>query len=218
MRNILRVLVPALVMLMSSAAVRAEPFTILPNGDLVFNTSITTNGSFTCGSVVSCTGSGSSITLQSGEGTATLSFSGVSASFAAGNVTVPVTLGTFDGSATDGFSVPSLNPNIALFRFGLTVSQSSPEMAAATLRWQFNQSFTRFGEEGNTYMELPTGAQPPQYHYGSITYTMQVFPLTLPLHGSRDLVADVGVAPEPTSMILAGTGLIAAFVRRRKRT
>jgi len=47
---------------------------------------------------------------------------------------------------------------------------------------------------------------------------MRVFPLVRPTNGSEDLVADVGVVPEPASMVLAGTGLIAAFFRRRKRT
>ncbi len=218
MRKTLRVLALAFVMLMTAAVVHAEPFTILPGGDLVFNTSVSATGSFTCGSLVSCTGSGSSITLQSGGGTATFSFTGVSTSFAAGNMTVPVTLGTFADSTTAGFSLPDLNPNVGLFTFMLTLSHSSPVVASASLAWQFNESFKRFGE-GNTYLQLPTGPQPPQYHYTEIIYTMRLFPtFTLPLNGSKDIVADVGVVPEPTTMALAGTGLIAAFVRRRKRT
>src|SRR5580765_4318036 len=109
MSKTLRVLGLAVVILMTSAVVHAEPFTILPNGDLVFNTSLSTAGTF-------------------------------------------------------------------------------------------------------------IRAQPPQYHYSAIIYTMRVFPLVLPTNGSEELVADVGVVPEPASMVLAGTGLIAAFFRRRKRT
>ncbi len=218
MSKTLRVLGLAFVILMTSAVVHAEPFTILPNGDLVFNTSLSTTGTFVCGTVVSCTGSGSSITLHSGEGTATFSFAGTTASFAAGNTTIPVTLGTFEGSTTAGFSLPDLNPNLGLFSFVLTLSHSSPVVASAALGWRFNESFRRFGDEGRTYLQLPIGPQPPQYHYSAIIYTMRVFPLVLPTNGSEDLVADVGVVPEPASMVLAGTGLIAAFFRRRKRT
>ncbi len=218
MRKALRILTPAFVMLMTSAVVHAEPFTILPNGDLVFNTSISTTGSFICGSVVSCTGSGSSITLQSGGGTATFSFTGVNTSFVAGNETVPVTLGTFDDSATAGFSVPNLNPNFALFSFALTLSQSSPVVASDSLTWRFNPSFTVSGDPSRTDLVVPSGPQPPPYQYNAIVYTFRSFPVTLPLNGSTNLVADVGAVPEPTTMLLAGTGLIVAFVRRRKRT
>jgi hypothetical protein len=67
--------------------------------DLIFNTSFTTRGTFTCGSIVTCTGSGTNeITLHSSAGTASLSFSGVSTTIGVGNRTAPVTLGTFDGS------------------------------------------------------------------------------------------------------------------------
>jgi hypothetical protein len=44
-----------------------------------------------------------------------------------------------------------------------------------------------------------------------------VFPLELPLNGSRTLVADAGAVPEPASMVLVGSGLIGAILRRRKR-
>jgi hypothetical protein len=217
MGKILRVFSPALLVLVCSTAAHAEPFTILPNGDLVFNVALSTNGLFTCGSVVLCTGSGTnSITLESGQGTATFTFTAASTSFAVGNTTIPVTLGTFTGSTTAGFGVPDLNPNLALFSFGLTLSHSSPLAALAGLGWRFNSSFTRFGEEGNTYLALPPGPQPPQFQYGSIIYTMRVFPLTLPLNGSRDLVADTGVVPEPASLILVSSGLVAAVLRRRR--
>jgi uncharacterized membrane protein len=86
MGKILQVFSLGFLVLVCSTAAYAEPFTILPNGDLVFNVSLSTNGLFTCGSVVSCTGSGTnSTTLQSGEGTATFSLTGVSTSFAVGN-------------------------------------------------------------------------------------------------------------------------------------
>lgn len=90
MGSILRTFPLAFLILANSAAAHAEPFTILPNGDLVFNVSASTSGLFTCGSAVPCTGSGTnSITLQSGSGAATFSFTGVNTSFSAGNTTIP---------------------------------------------------------------------------------------------------------------------------------
>jgi hypothetical protein len=196
----------------------AEPYTILPNGDLVFNVSLSTNGVFTCGAVVSCIGSGTNtITLQSGAGTKTFSFTGLSDNIVLGNSTIPVTLGTFTGLTSPGFSLPDFNPNVALFSFGFGLSHTSPVSASDQLVWSFNQSFSRFGEGGRTWLQLPVGPQPPQYHYTAFIYTMRVFPLTLPGNGSQDLVSDAGVVPEPASLALVGTGLLAVLYPRRKR-
>jgi len=201
----------------SSTTARAEPFTVLPNGDLVFNVSMSSNGLFTCGSVVSCTGSGTnSITLMSGGGTATFTFTGVSSSFIAGNTAIPVALGTFEDSASAAFALPPLSETATLFTFNFALSHTSPVVASKNLNWRFNQTFTRFGEGGVTYLEFPVGQQPPQYHYTDIIYTFRVFPLTLPLNGSQDLVADVGAVPEPASVALVATGLIGAWWRRRR--
>jgi hypothetical protein len=214
-----KILSLTVVALSASTLAHAEPFTILPNGDLVFNASLSTMGLFTCRSAVKCTGSGTdAITLHSRSGTATFSFTGVNTSAVIGNRTVPVTLGTFEGSATPGFSLPEgLGRYWVLFSFDFNASQSSPVAASSRVRWDFNQGFRRFGEGSPTYLSLPTGPQPPQYHYTAIYYTFRVFPLDLPLNGSRTLVADAGAVPEPTSILLVGSGLIGAILRRRKK-
>lgn len=214
----LRVLVAVLALSVPTVA-HADPFTVLPNGELVFNVSLSTSAVFTCGAVVQCTGSGTNaITLHSGSGTATFTFTGLNTSMAVGNTTIPVTLGTFTGSTTTGFALPGpLNPNFTLLSMRFTLSHSSPVAAANTIGWNFNPSFTRFGEDSPTYTGLPVGAQPPQFHYSSIIYTFRVFPLTLPLNGSQDLVADVGVVPEPASLLLVGVGFVGIIARRRTR-
>ena len=218
MRTTLRLPWMILLILMASKTARAEPFTILPNGDLVFNVSASTTGVFTCGSAVACTGSGTdSITLHSGSGTATFTFTGASASAAVGNVTVPMTLGTIEASTTAGFLLEPLNVNTQLFGLAFTLAQTSPAPGSGLLRWTFGPAFSRIGEEAQTYLVMPTGPQPPQFHYTSIIYTMRVTGFTLPANGSRDIVADVGAVPEPTSLLLVSTGIVGAICRRRLR-
>src|SRR5690349_12609136 len=114
----------AFLLLATSTTAYADPFTVLPDGSVVFDVSMSSSGLFTCGSVLACTGSGTnSITLTSG-GTATVAFTGVSSSFQAGNVTVPVTIGTFTTTTTANFMVPdTVNINAHLFSVDLMLSQ-----------------------------------------------------------------------------------------------
>ena len=215
---LLRVFVAVLALSVPTVA-HADPFTVLPNGELVFNVSLSTSAVFNCGAVVQCSGSGTNaITLHSGSGTATFTFTGLNTSMAVGNTTIPVTLGTFAGSTTAGFALPGpLNPNLTLLSMRLTLSHSSPVAASNTIGWNFNPLFTRAGEDSPTYTEFPVGAQPPQFQYSSIIYSFRVFPLTLPLNGSQDLVADVGAVPEPATLLLVGGGFVGVMLRRRKR-
>jgi hypothetical protein len=211
-----RTLGPLLVALFAATDARAEPYTILPGGDLIFNTSLTTRGTFFCGSVVTCTDSGTNaITLHSSAGTVTLSFSGVSTTIGVGNRTIPVTLGTFEGEYS-GFEPPaSANRYVPLVLFDLSLSHSSPTDDTTNMRWRFGPGLAR--SAGGTFLALPSGPNPPGYNYGSIIYSLRVFPLILPTSGSRDLVADVGVVPEPASMVLLGTGIAGLYMRRRKQ-
>jgi hypothetical protein len=219
MARFVRLFPVAFLLLATSTTAYADPFTVLPDGSVVFDVSMSSSGLFTCGSVLACTGSGTnSITLTSG-GTATVAFTGVSSSFQAGNVTVPVPIGTFTTTTTANFMVPdSVNINAHLFSVDLMLSQTSPAVATDLVTWGFNRDFLRFGEGMRTYFQTPLGTQPPNFHYTSIIYSLRAENFSLPANGSKDLIADTGVVPEPASMLLVGSGLVGALYRRGRRS
>jgi hypothetical protein len=206
-------------LLFSLAASRAaaEPFTIQPDGDLIFNVAATTQGTFSCTGRMTCTGSGSNtVTLWSGAESATFTFTGASVSAGVGNVTVPVNLGTIAGTTTPGFSfLPPDNPHASFFILDLSLSQSSPIASTSGTQWGFGTELSRLG--GLSYLQTFTGPNPPGYNYPSIIFTFRPSAFQLQANGTTTLIADVGAVPEPASVILLATGLGGMLVRRRRR-
>jgi len=76
-----------------SAELKAEPFTILPDGQVAFDTALMTSGVFRCQGVIVCSGSGTnSVVLGSGDEQARITFNGVTTAFQVTNRAQPVGL------------------------------------------------------------------------------------------------------------------------------
>jgi hypothetical protein len=209
--------------LLTARGAAADPFTILPDGNLVFNAAIKATGEFRCSTLISCTGSGTdAITITNGESTATLTFSGVDTALQIGaHALTPVTLGTIEASASPDFTFPDLiNPNIELFWLRLFVDQSSPVTDRGGVTWGFAPGGSSVIPlfRGESHFTLQTGPAPPGFNYNLFVYTFTGLPFRLPANGAVDITADAGAVPEPATLLLITTGLAGVgWARRRTR-
>lgn len=203
-----KLLLASVFCLFTSITIQADPFVILPNGELAFNTSFTTQGVFTC---TLCTGSGTnSVVFGSGANTLMVTFTGVNSTILVGAEPVPTIAGQIEVVATGtGFVFPTgSNPNVQLLFFTVIVTQSSPAPGTDAV------AFSAFG--GGTslilntlisnFADLPAGPNPPGFSYTRIVYTFS--PFTIPnTNALVNVTADVSAIPEPASVLLLGSGV-----------
>jgi hypothetical protein len=200
----------------------------MPDGSLVFNTEFSTGGSFRCREPrflpVPCLELvDGGVTLGSGGDTLTLGFTGVNGAATVGNTPVPVTLGHIESSVTgSGISYPTPpNKNAWMVAFDFTMTQSQPVPGGPSgFSWFFgpgNGTVLPLLEATFNHPSFPTGPNPPGYEYTEIVYTVPHF--NIPgFNSTIGVGAQAGVVPEPTTLLLVGSGLVgAAYARRRKR-
>jgi hypothetical protein len=213
-----KLLLAALFCLSLSIPAQADPFVILPNGEVAFTTSFTTQGVFTC---TLCTGSGTnSVVFGSGGNTLTLTFTGVNTTILVSGEAMPAIVGQIQVAASGSgfvFPLPS-NPNIPVLTFSLGLTQSEPTAGTRTL------NFAGFG--GGTslvlsslftdHFDFPILANPPGANFTAIVYSFA--PFTIPnTNATVPISADVSAVPEPMSLLLLGSGAGMMLTLMRKR-
>lgn len=210
-----RLLLSAVFCLFTAIAVQADSFVILPSGELAFNTSFTTQGTFTC---TLCSGSGTnSVIFGSGANTLTLTFNGVSTTLLVGGQAVPTIVGQIEVVVSgSGFVFPAeSNPNQPLIFFSLGVTQTSPTAGTRSLLFNTDSGggTSLLGHTTFTdYVSFSAGPNP--FTFTEIVYSFSGFTISN-VNGAIDLNANVVAVPEPVSLLLFGSGMIVTLLRKR---
>ena len=161
------------------------------------------------------------MTFGSGANTVTLSFIGVNTSVVVGGTAVPAVVGQVEVTATgSGFVFPTNNnPNVPLVQLLLQVSQSSPTAGngfRAFLSDTGGGTSLAFAPFASDHIEFPTGPNPPGFSFTHIVYTFSGF--TVPnTNALVDINAELVAVPEPSTLLLFGSGLGVTLSLMRKR-
>ena len=199
----------------------------LPNGELGYTTTYTTDAVFTCdpqhvGLIGgTCTATGAHLTLTSGAAILDVLYHPVTATITASNATQVISMGWMEtvlsGSGPFTFPATAHSTGPMLFSVGLSAS------AFGSVQFGYINAIL-----GNTQLQrnccnffqstMVTGLVPPPapYTYQDLAVDGFVFPDIPSDDALTPIEADVAIIPEPTTLALTATGLLGLAGWRRR--
>jgi hypothetical protein len=215
------VLTLALALATPHARVGAQSFAFFPNGEAAFFTDLTTSGVFSCNPALvnaTCTARDNTLLFGWGESTLHLTFNGIAdPNFVVTNRRRPVTIGTIESVLTGPASplpTPFTSP---WFSLALTLTSTEPAASAQFLAGYFFAPPFLPRAVGPLSVELPAANQQPNLNYSGSVFIINAGFIDTRT-GSIPVTATVGIVPEPSTIVLVGTGLLAVFgVSTRQR-
>lgn len=211
---------------------QADSWSRTPDGRIGYTFGFEATVTLSCGGryvVGSCAVFGDAIRISNGGNSLVLRFRNSSpTSVTAYNVRESVGLGQLEVEVEgDGpFVLPTMShPNNSLFQAAIALSTTSPSVRSKTKTIGFygrNGVFnptSRFSRNV-TWMSFGLADQPPEYHYRSVVFDNFPYRAIAPEDAVIQWNTDVGIVPEPGSILLVATGMLGllAVSRRRRNT